>query len=278
MITGTTQLYGIVGHPIGHVRVPMVFNERFEREGIDAVSLPFDSRPENFAAAVRGFKALDNVRGFIVTAPHKQAMVELCDEVVGEARLVGAVNTVRREAGGRLVGELFDGLGFVRGLVAHGHDPAGKRIFVFGAGGAGNALAFALAGGGAQALTLHNRTVARAEDLARRVRAAYPGCEVRVGAKDASDHDIAVNATSVGLADTDPQSFPLDGLPLSTVIAEVIMKPERTALIRAADARGHSTQQGRHMLDYQMDLMFDFMGVSTRANAPARAHGSGKDV
>jgi shikimate dehydrogenase len=260
MITGKTQLYGIIGHPIGHVRVPMVFNERFERDGIDAVSLPLDSRPENFAAAVRGLQALENLRGFIVTAPHKQAMVALCDEVVGEAKLVGAVNTVRREADGRLVGELFDGLGFVRG----------RRVFLYGAGGAGNALAFALAGAGAAALTLHNRTAARAEDLARRLHAAYPRCDVKVGPKDASGHDIAANATSVGLAEADPPSFALDGVSTDTVIAEVIMKPERTTLIRTADALGHPTQQGRHMLDLQMDLMFEFMGVADRAATVAR--------
>ena len=270
MITGTTQLYGIIGHPVGHVRVPMVFNERFERDGIDAVSLPFDSRPERFAAAVHGLQALENLRGFIVTAPHKQAMAALCDEVVGEAKLVGAVNTVRRDPDGRLIGELFDGRGFVEGLIAHGHAPAGKRIFVYGAGGAGNALAFALAGAGAAALTLNNRTVARAEDLARRVRAAYPDCDVRVGPKDARGHDIAANATCVGLSEADPQSIALEGLPTSTVIAEVIMKPERTALIRAADGLGHPTQQGRHMLEFQMDLMFDFMRVG-----PGRPRGPG---
>lgn len=267
MITGSTQLYGIIGHPIGHVRVPMVFNERFEREGIDAVSLPFDSTPERFATAVRGLQALENLRGFVVTAPHKQAMVALCDEVVGEARLVGAVNTVRRDPDGRLIGELFDGRGFVEGLIAHGHSPAGKRVFLFGAGGAGNALAFALARAGAAAITIHNRTTARAEDLAARVRAAYPACDVRAGPKDPSGHDIAANATSVGLSEDDPQSFSFDGLPAGTLIAEVIMKPERTLLIRNADARGYPTQQGKHMLDYQMDLMFDFFAGTRSSGA-----------
>ena len=261
MITGTTQLYGIVGHPIAHVRVPMSFNERFARDGINAVSLPFHSLPGNFAAAVRGFQALENLGGFIVTAPHKQAMLALCDEVVGEAKLVGAVNTVRREPDGRLVGDLFDGMGFVSGLVANGFDPAGKRVFVMGAGGAGNAVSFALARAGVAALTVHNRTASRAEDLVRRIRLAYPACETRVGPRDAAGYDIAVNATSVGLEDSDPLPFAVAHLPVSTVVAEVIMKPERTALILAAAALGCPTQQGRYMLDCQMDLIFDFMRI-----------------
>ncbi len=260
MIAGTTKLYGIIGHPIAHVRVPTTFNERFARDGIDAVSLPFDAQPQHFTDAVRGLQALENLGGFIVTAPHKQAMVALCDEVVGEARLVGAVNTVRRAPDGRLIGELFDGSGFVRGLLAHGHDPAGKRAFLFGAGGAGNAVGFALARAGVAALTIHNRTAARAEDLAARIQQAYPACKVQVGPKDARGFDIAANATSVGLHD-DELSFDVSALGPQTLVTEVIMKPERTALINAAAARGCRTQQGRYMLDYQMDLMFDFLRI-----------------
>jgi shikimate dehydrogenase len=262
MITGTTRLYGIIGHPIAHVRVPMSFNARFERDGIDGASLPFHATPERFAAAVRGLQALENLGGFVVTAPHKQAMVDLCDEVVGEAKLVGAVNAVRRDPDGRLIGDLFDGQGFVRGLLAAGQVLAGKRVFVYGAGGAGNAVTFALARAGVAALTVHNRTQPRAEDLVRRLAAAYPACVVAVGDKDPRGFDIAVNATSVGLHDDD-QSFDVSGLPRSTLVAEVIMKPEKTALLKAAEAHGCPIQQGRHMLDFQMDLIFDFMRIGT---------------
>jgi shikimate dehydrogenase len=262
MITGKTRLCGIVGHPIGHVRVPMTFNERFARDGIDMVSLPFHVRPENFADWVRGFRAMDNLDGFVVTAPHKKAMAGLCDELVGEGKLVGAVNIVRRESGGRLVGDLFDGRGFVNGLLTHGHQLAGKRVFAMGAGGAGNAVTFALARAGVAAITIHNRTQARAEDLAASLRAAYPDCEVRVGPRDARGHDIAVNTTTLGLEPGDALPFDLEQLPRNMLIAEVIMKPERTALIEKARALGHPTQEGRHMLDHQVDLIFEFLGLS----------------
>jgi len=264
MITGSTRLYAIVGDPVAHVRTPMVFNARFDREGIDAACVPIQFRPERLRDGIAGLKALDNLDGFIVTAPHKQAMVELCDEVVGEGRLVGAVNTIRREADGRLVADLFDGRGFVEGLRAHGTDPEGKRVFMVGAGGAGNALAFALARAKVAAITLHNRTVAKAQNLVQRLRAAYPHCDIRVGPKDARGHDIAVNATSVGLAPGDPPSFDVSALPVSTLVAEVIMIPEKTPLLAAALDRGCPVHYGRHMLDYQVDLMFDFMRVGTR--------------
>jgi shikimate dehydrogenase len=211
--------------------------------------------------------------GFIVTAPHKRAAVPLCDEVVGEGRLVGAINTVRRESDGRLVGDLFDGSGFVEGLRGVGWDPARRRIFLMGAGGAGNALAFALARAGVAALTLHNRTAAKAEDLAGRVKAAYPACDVRTGPRDARGHDIAVNATSVGLAPGDPPPFDVAMLPPSTLVAEVIMIPELTPLLAAARARGLQVQFGRHMLDCQVELMFRFLGRGhPRAERAAAGH------
>ena len=265
MITGTTRLFAIVGDPIAHVRVPMVFNEVFARESIDAACVPIHVRAPGLEAAMRGLAAMENVTGFIVTAPHKHAMMKICDEVVGEARLVGAVNTVRREADGRLIGELFDGRGFVEGLKAKGHAVAARRVFVNGAGGAGNAVTFALARAGVAAITIHNRTQSRAEDLAARLRHAYPACEIAVGPRDPRGHDIAVNATSVGLARDDPPSFDPTLLPSTTLVAEVIMKPELTPLLAAAQAHGNPIHHGRHMLDYQLEPIFEFL----RARAPA---------
>lgn len=256
--TGKARLYAIIGDPVGHVRVPAVYNARFAERGADAVCVPLHVPAAGLTAAVSGLRALENLDGFVVTAPHKHAVVALCDEVVGEGRLVGAVNAVRREPGGRLVGDLFDGLGFLAGLRRAGHEPRGKRVFVAGAGGAGSAVAFALARAGAAAITIHNRTPERAAALAARLRAAYPACAVRTGPADPRGHDLAVNATAAGLEAQDPLPFELGGLAPATVVAEVLMKPEKTALLAAAERRGCPIHLGRHMLDCQLDLMFDF--------------------
>jgi shikimate dehydrogenase len=260
-ITGKARLYAIIGDPIAHVRVPAVYNARFAERGTDAVCVPLHVGADGLAAAIGGLRALENLDGFVVTAPHKHPMVALCDEVAGEGRLVGAVNAVRREAGGRLVGDLFDGQGFVAGLRKAGHDPQGKRAFVAGAGGAGSAVTFALARAGAAAITIHNRTADRAASLAARLRAAYPACEVRSGPADPAGHDLAVNATAAGLAPEDPLPFEVDGLPPTTLVAEVLMKPEKTALLERAERRGCPIHLGRHMLDCQVDLMFDFFAA-----------------
>lgn len=260
-ITGKARLYAIVGDPIAHVRVPAVFNARFAERDTDAACVPLHVTAAGLVAAIGGLRALQNLDGFVVTAPHKHTTADLCDEVIGEGRLVGAVNAVRRTAEGRLVGDLFDGQGFVAGLRAAGHSPQGRRAFVAGAGGAAAAVSFALARAGVAAITIHNRTAPRAEALARKLRAAYPSCDVRTGAADPAGHDLAVNATSVGLEPGDPLPFQVSGLERTTVVAEVLMKPEKTPLLVAAERHGCPIHLGRHMLDSQVDLMFAFFAA-----------------
>ena len=268
-VNGSTRLYAIIGDPLSHVRTPAVFNQRFREAGIDAVCVPLHFRADGLRAAFAALKALVNLDGFIVTAPHKQAAVALCDDVVGEAKLVGALNTVRRSADGRLVGDLFDGTGFVGGLRARGWEPAGRRVFILGAGGAASALAFALARAGARSITLHNRSASKAQDLARRLHSAYPACDVRAGPRDPRDHDLAINATPLGIAPGDPLPFDVSGLPPEAVVADLIMIPELTPLLASAQQRGCLVHYGRHMLDCQLELMFGFLQRDERRHDAA---------
>lgn len=267
MITGTTRLYGIIGDPVAHVRTPMAFNAYFVERRIDAVCLPLHIGRDGLADGWCGLQALRNLDGFIVTAPHKQEAARLCDRLVDDGRHVGVANTVRREPDGSFTGTLLDGRGFVAGLRAHGHEPKGRRIYLAGAGGAGHALAFALADAGAAAITIHNRTRSKAEGLAERVGRAYPGCRIAVGSADASGHDVAVNATSLGLEQNDPLPFDLGTVVSEALVAEVVMMPKVTPLLRAAEAAGHRVHHGTHMLDGQLGEMMSFFGLA----APDRA-------
>ena len=264
MITGTTRLYAIIGDPVAHVRTPMAFNAYFAERTIDAVCLPFHIGRDALEDGWRGLRGLLNLDGFIVTAPHKAGAARLCDRLVADGKHVGVANTIRREADGSFTGTLLDGRGFVAGLSASGHDVVGKRVFMAGAGGAANALAFALADSGVSALTIHNRTRARAEDLVARVGAAYPACTVRLGTSDAAGHDIAVNATSLGLEPGDALSFDLASVDRGALVAEVVMMPHMTSLLLQAEARGHPVHSGTHMLDGQLGEMMEFFGLAPR--------------
>lgn len=260
-VTGRTRLYGVIADPITHVRACEVFNPRFEALGVDAVLVPLHVPAGGLERALDGFRALGNLGGVLVTIPHKEAILDLVDEVGPQAQLVGAGNIIRRESDGRLTAENFDGAGFVAGLRSHGHDPEGRRVLLVGAGGAGKAIAFALADARVGDLVIANRSPGKAEALAARVGAAYPQVSVRAGPIDPRGFDIAINATALGLQTGDALPLPVDALGPGTVVADIVMKPERTALLQAAAARGCAVHFGRHMLDEQVGLMARFLGA-----------------
>jgi shikimate dehydrogenase len=264
MITGTTRLYAIIGDPITHVRTPMAFNDYFAARNIDAVCLPVHIGANDLPRGWAGLKSIGNLDGFIVTAPHKAEAAGLCDRLESDGLHTKVVNTIRREPDGSFTGTLLDGRGFVSGLIKQNHPVKGQRFYMAGAGGAGTALAFALADTGAAALTIHNRTKSRAEKLVAAVGAAYPGIDVKVGTADAGGHDVAINATALGLKPDDGHSFDLSSVDPSALVAEVVMKPDMTPLLIAAEKRGHAIHFGVHMLNSQLELMMQFLHVNER--------------
>ncbi len=258
-VTGRTRLYGVIADPITHVRACEVFNPRFAALGVDALLVPLHVPTGELPRAMEGFRALANLGGVLVTIPHKEPVLDLVDEVGPQAQLVGAANIFRRESDGRLTAENFDGLGFVAGLRAHGHEPQGRRVLLVGAGGAGKAIAFALAEARVGELVIANRSTAKAQALAERAAAAYPQVPIGAGPIDPEGFDVVVNATSLGLQAGDALPLPVDRLDPATLVAEIVMKPERTALLDAAQAKGCPIHFGRPMLDEQVPLMARFL-------------------
>lgn len=262
MISGRTQLCAILADPIAHVRTPETFNALMTARGHDAVLVPMHVSTDALPTAVAALKAIANLAGFVVTVPHKIAMVPLCDELSGAAQIAGAVNIVRRTAEGRLHGHILDGDGFVAGLRQSGVEPAGRSVYIAGAGGAANAIAFALAAAGVSRIGIWNRTRAKAETLANRLRVAGYGCDMAVEGADPAGYQIVVNATSLGLRETDPLPLAADQLTSDQIVAEIIMKPEWTPLLLEAKARGCTVALGAPMLDCQLPMMADYLGLT----------------
>ena len=260
-ITGRTCIYVHLAHPSAHVRTPQTFNRAFRKRDIDAVAVSIVVTPADLPNLVRGLKGWRNLGGIGVTMPHKAPVAALCDEVVGIARLVGTVNAIRREPDGRLVGANTDGSGFLAGLSQAGYDPAGKRVLLVGVGGAGTAIAFSLAQAGTREITLANRTAAKAEIIAVRIAEAFPGTKAGVGAADPTGFDIVVNATPLGMGATDPLPLDVSKLAAETVVAEIIMKPERTRLVEEAEQRGCRLHLGLPMLTCQIEEVITFLGL-----------------
>lgn len=261
IIDGTTRLFAIIGDPIAQVKSPRVLNPRFVATGMDAVMIPVNVRPDHFEATVRGLMAIGNLDGIVVTVPYKSRILPLIDDVLPMAQQVGAANALRREPDGRWCGDMFDGRGLVRGLGKADVRLAGRRVMLIGAGGAGSAVAVALADAGIAALTIFDVDADKATALANRVRSAYPACAVRAGAVDLAGHDTLVNATPIGMAPGDGLPAPIDGLSADTMVVDVIIKPEITPLLAAARARGCRTFNGRIMLEGQADELAAFFGA-----------------
>lgn len=259
-ISGKTALYGLIAHPVAHVRSPTLFNPFLAERGIDGVLVPLHITPEDLPRAVDGLRRFENLRGFLVTIPHKETIVPLLDALTPAAEQVGAVNIVRRDPGGRLTGGQIDGDGFVAALRRAGGEPSGKRCFMAGAGGVAAGIGFALARAGAATLTVHNRTPERAEKLAARIGKVFPNCEVRLGS-DPAGHDIVVNATSAGLHPADPLPLDLSRLESGMFAADVVIEPRQTPFLLAAAGHGCRVQYGAAMVVEQLPLMIEFMGA-----------------
>lgn len=262
-ITGSTRILGIVADPVSQARTPSMANALLQERGLlgSFVMLPMHVSTDNLPLFIASLRTLKNFAGAVVSMPHKVITASLVDELTPEARLVGAVNVIRRNSNGRLVGTILDGEGFVSGLVAAGHRVNSARILLIGAGGAASAIAFALAKHGCASLCIQNRTPERASALLARVCCAYPQVELSTEVHATSHYDIAINGTSLGMR-------PGDSLPISKslikrcdVIAECIVAPELTDLLQAASSQGKVIHTGVPMLAAQMSLMLAFMEV-----------------
>lgn len=256
-ITGTTRLFAILGDPVSVVRSPGWWNALFARAGRDAAFVPMQVSAADLPRAWVGLRTIGNLDGLVLTMPHKQAAVPLVDVLGESARLTGAVNTVRRLPDGGWEGEMFDGEGFVAGLRGRGIAPEGRHVRQKGCGGAGRAIAFALARAGVASLALEDEAPGRAAALAADVAAAFPDV-ARSG-----EPDLLVNATPLGLAAGDPLPFDTALLSRRVAVADVIPNPEVTPLIAAARAAGCATATGRDMFEGQALLAAAYFGIVT---------------
>ncbi|WP_430516535.1 shikimate dehydrogenase family protein, partial [Delftia tsuruhatensis] len=132
MISGKTTLIAHIGYPTESFKAPMIYNPWFERKGIDACVVPMGLRPEHFAQGMAAILRLSNLRGALVTMPHKVTTVALLDELTPAVHIAGACNAVLRRADGTLLGDQFDGAGFVRGVLRKGRQLQGASVLVSG--------------------------------------------------------------------------------------------------------------------------------------------------
>jgi shikimate dehydrogenase len=259
-IRGTTALIAHIGFPTHAFKSPLIYNPYFEQAGIDAVVVPMGCRTEHFPGVLAAVFTLTNIRGALITMPHKVAAAALLNEASPAVRIAGSCNAVRRMEDGRLHGDLFDGEGFVRALKRKGCRPAGARALIIGAGGVGSAIAASLAAADTREIALFDIHPERARALANRLASSYPSLELTIDADDPAGRDIVVNATPMGAHDDDPMPVDVERIGRGTWVGEVVMAPEMTPLLIAAQARGCRVQAGADMLFEQIPAYLEFFG------------------
>jgi shikimate dehydrogenase len=263
MISGKTILIAHLGYPTEAFKAPMIYNPWFEQRGIDAVVVPMGVKSEDYPAALAALATLTNLRGALVTMPHKVTTLALVDKATPTARIAGACNALLKRPDGSWLGDQFDGAGFVRGVARKGRRIAGSRVFVAGCGGVGSAIAASLAAADAATIDLFDAHTASADALRNRLLEHYPELEVRTGSQDPAGHDIVVNATPLGMKEGDALPFAIERVDANALVGEVVMKDEHTPLLRAALARGLEVQIGTDMLFEMIPAYLEFFGFGT---------------
>ena len=271
MINGETILIAHLGYPTKSFRAPMIYNPYFEKIGFNAIVMPMGVKAEDYAEVLKALFELTNIRGALVTMPHKVTTLAFMDEISTTARIAGACNAILRRPDGSLVGDMFDGEGFVRGVARKGRHIAGESALVVGCGGVGSAIAASLAAAGVGRLGLFDAHSASAASLGSRLAEHYPKLEVEPGVKDPSGYDIVVNATPIGMNDGDPLPMDVDRITPSSFVGEVVMKQEMTPFLRAAQAKGCAIQIGVDMLFEQIPAYLEFFGFPTTTPDELRA-------
>ncbi|WP_298852739.1 shikimate dehydrogenase [uncultured Ruegeria sp.] len=258
-VSGETRLVLVIGHPTSQTKSPALMSLRAAQAGSNTVFVPADIHPADLGVTLEGLRQLRNLAGFVVTIPHKPTFLELVDEVSTAAKAVGAINVVRVDPDGRWIADILDGEGFVRGLQAAGVDPTDRSVQIFGGGGAGAAVAYAIARAGAADVRISDIDEHKVAALVSRLSGSGIRTTFAAGAESLPTADIVINASPVGMHGKGEIPFDADLLEPRQVVAELVMEPAETSLLKAARAAGCKTVPGYATLNGQSEAMMEFL-------------------
>ena len=261
---GSTKIYACLADPIDHVKAPTIFTSIFDKKNIDAIMIPIHVSKDNLSNVISSLKLIKNFHGMTITIPHKTNIVTFCDFLEPDAYRTKAVNWIRFDENRKLIGNNFDGKGFVNGFLEQKHSLVNKSIFLFGTGGAGVAIAYALANESLKKLTLINRDVNKANSLKNNINKIYPNLHIQALSHfdiQLQDCDIVINATSLGLKNNDKLPFDVNKTRLDCIIADIIMNPSETELLKRSKSIGRTIHYGKYMLESQIELVGKFLKI-----------------
>jgi shikimate dehydrogenase len=256
-LNGATRIHVTIGDPIAQVKSPAGITQGFEMRGHDAVMIPLQVKPADLADFFALARKLPTLDGIVITVPHKPFAFGHCDTTTERAKVLEVCNVMRREQDGRWAGDMTDGGGFIAALRRNEFDPHGKRALQIGAGGAGSAIALALAMEGAS-VTLADLDVAKRDALIARL--GRHGHKITaVDKPDPAGFDLIVNATPAGMKPDDPLPVDASRLEAGQFVADVITMPVITPLLQTALQKGCHIQNGVQMFEAQVDFITEHL-------------------
>ena len=262
-IDGNTKVIAHMGYPTHGFKAPLIYNPYFVAEQIPAVVVPLGCTSDAFPDLLNSFFKSSNALGALITMPHKVAVMSHLDEISITAKIAGACNAVKKNADGKLVGDMFDGQGFILGLQNRGFEFKDRSALVVGNGGVGSAIAASLAEAGIHHLRLFDLNSNLTESLAKRLSAHYPDMKLELGIGDPTGMDLAINATPLGMNDSDPLPMDVSNLSSSTYVGEVVMSKHITPFLKEAQDRGCPIQVGTDMLFEMIPAYLRFFELQT---------------
>jgi len=262
---GSTKIYGCLADPIDHVKAPTIFSSIFKEKNIDAVMIPIHVDKDNLENVITTLKTIKNFEGMTVTIPHKKSIAKLCDYLEQDAEFTQSVNWIKFDRDRKLIANNFDGQGFVNGFLGQNFSIENKKVCIFGAGGAAVSIACSLASQNIKSLKIINRNVDKANELMKKVKVINKNLLVEVDQyKDNSqlyNFNIIINATSLGLRKNDKLPFDVTKTSPEAVIADIIMQPLETDLLKKALDLGRSVHYGKYMIESQINLAGNFLDL-----------------
>ena len=261
---GTTKIYGCLADPIDHVKAPTLFTSLFKNKNIDAVMIPIHLNKDNLENVLNSLKLIENFKGMTITIPHKTSVSKLCNYLEPDAKFTSAVNWIKFDNERNLIGNNFDGKGFVNGFLGQKYSLKNKSVCLFGAGGAAVSIGCSLVNEQIKSLKLINRDLKKAFDLKNKINAKSKSLQVEVYPDNdytLAGSDIIINATSLGLKTSDKLPFDVTKSSKNSVIADIIMQPEETELLKHAKSLGRSIHYGKYMIESQIDLVGNFFKI-----------------
>lgn len=257
LINGATKIIALIGDPIEKAKTPEMLNNLLADQGKlgEYLAVGFHIDDKHLSDAIQGIRNIQNFVGAVVTMPHKTQILKLLDQVEPSVNVINASNVFIKKPTGRLYGYNFDGIGFINGLKQADFDVKGKNVVIIGAGGAAASISYELLKNECQTLTIMNRSIKNAENLKQKLGSKFPTSKIYLN-EIIQRIDLLINATPIGMKETDPLPISEEIIRNSKFVADCIVTIEETKFLKTAK-KYCQTHHGKAMLNGQIHRILE---------------------